>query len=114
MITNGRILRQRLLAVAVTIAAVLALPAGGKMFRYDVNDVGDGNDCRATSCDNREDWQCLSNGREVWRVFCGRYWAELWSTHTDDDENTDEPPYTGGGYYDCAGVNNSKDCELKP
>jgi len=62
------------------------------------------------SCE-RDEWKCLASGREVWKLFCARYWTELWA---DDDEEPDEQePAKPGQYYDCTDVDNSKDCVLK-
>jgi hypothetical protein len=103
----------RTLAIAIagtiTLAALVALPSGGKMYPYDNHDVGDSNDCRASaSCDNHEDWKCFASGREVWKVFCARYWNELWPTEIEDESEKPDP-HTWG-YYDCDGVADSKDC----
>jgi hypothetical protein len=81
MTTNKRILRQRLLAVAVATAAILALPGGSEMSGRDVYDVGDY--CGFETC---HDWKCLSNGSETWKVFCARFWTELWTEESDEDD----------------------------
>jgi hypothetical protein len=53
--------------------------------------------------DPPEPWACVAGGQRVWKVFCARFWTELW----EDDDTA--PP---GSYWSCADVKNSKDCKL--
>src|SRR5215831_18767552 len=106
MIERNRILRRSILGGAIALAALVALPAG----KVSDDDVRAGCIGWQTADDYkrlaevidfahpkagahrrkweacRDDWRCLSNGKEVWRVFCARYWTGRQSEESNDDD----------------------------
>jgi len=72
---------RKLIALAIVMAALaLSTAPAGLDAPGCVNDSRDCSDSRA--------WKCLANGQEVWKVFCKRYWAELFDLDDDEDNDT--------------------------